>query len=53
MIKLIFLAAFAFCLTISCSTPKQSDNSDSAINQNVPIAIGIANDSSATLKNKI
>src|SRR5688500_3997662 len=47
MNKLNFLAAIAFCLTISCSNPNQPDNSDNASNQ-----IANANNSSKNIKNK-
>lgn len=53
MNKLIFLPATVFCLTISCSNPKQSDNSVNATDQLTPIAMGTANDSSKNIAQKI
>ncbi len=47
MNKLFFPTAIIFCLTTSCSNPKQSGHTDNAINQ-----IVIANDSSKNFKNK-
>jgi len=45
MNKLFFPAAIIFCLTTSCSNPKQPGKSDNAINQ-----IGITNDSNKNSK---